>query len=67
MRKKKIFAKKSRRRLKISNISKIWIKTKKYEQSHQFLPVDKQNYGERSYSENEKKKIFSQIFENFRR
>ena len=41
MRKKNIFAKKSRRRLKISNISKIWIKTKKYEQSHQFLPVDK--------------------------
>ena len=59
MRKKNnFFAKKSRRRLKISNISKIWIKTKKYEQSHQFLPVDKQNYGERSYSENEKKNSF---------
>ena len=59
MRKKNnFFAKKSRRRLKISNISKIWIKTKKYEQSHQFLPVDKQNYGERSYSENEKKNFF---------
>ena len=63
MRKKNFFCKKkSRRRLKISNISKIWIKTKKYEQSHQFLPVDKQNYGERSYSENEKKKIFFPIF-----